>query len=51
MLCYERLATSPGLSQDFNLRGNFLGCHVNAVSNKKLEIQAYSITKQKTLSE
>ena len=41
----------PQLSQVFNLRGNYLDCHVNAVSRKRLEIQAYSITKQRTLSE
>ena len=53
MLRYERLATTLELSQDFNLRGKSLGCHliINAVSHKRLETQAYSIKKKRTVSE
>ena len=31
----------------FNLQDSSLGCHINAASHKRLEIQAYSITKWK----
>ena len=34
----------------FNLHDSSLGRHVNAASRKSLEIQAYSVTKSRTLS-
>ena len=37
------------LSHFFNLNDSSLGRHVNAASRKSLEIQAYSVTKLRTL--
>ena len=39
----------PEISHCFNLHDSSLGRHVNAVSRKSLEIQAYSITKLRTV--
>ena len=39
----------PEISHFFNLHDSPLGRHVNAASRKSLEIQAYSITKPRTL--
>ena len=36
---------------NFNLHDSSLGRHVNAASRKSLEIQAYSITKPRTVDE
>ena len=44
-----RYAKFPEISHFFNLHDNSLGRHVNASSRKSLEIQAYSITKPRTL--
>ena len=43
------MAKFPEISHFFNLNDNSLGRHVNAALRKSLEIQAYSITKQRTL--
>ena len=43
------MAKFPEISHFFNLHDSSLGRHVNAASRKSLEIQAYSITKPKTL--
>jgi len=42
-------AKFPEISHFFNLHDSSLGRHVNAASRKRLEIQAYSITKPRTL--
>ena len=39
----------PEISHFFDLHDSSLGHHVNAASRNSLEIQAYSITKPKTL--
>ena len=43
------MAKFPEIRHFFNLHDSFLGRHVNAILRKSLEIQAYSITKPKTL--
>ena len=43
------MAKFPEISHIFNLNDNSLGRHVNAVSGKSLEIQAYYITRPRTL--
>ena len=45
-----QIAKLPKISHLFTLHHSSLGRHVNAVSFKMLEIQAYSITKRRTLS-
>ena len=40
-----QIAKSPNISPFFNVDDSSLGCHVNAVSYKRLEIQAKTITK------
>ena len=44
------MAKFPEISNFFNAHDSSLSRHVNATSRKSLEIQAYSITKPRTLS-
>ena len=43
------MAKFPEISHFFNLHDSSPGRHVNVASRKSLEIQAYSITKPRTL--
>ena len=43
------MAKFPEISHFFNPHDSSLSRHVNAASRKSLEIQAYSITKPRTL--
>ena len=43
------MAKFPKISHFFILNDSSLGLHVNATSRNSLEIQAYSITKPRTL--